>query len=35
VRVVTSDAVLSQQVQAAGASVYPSGTFRGQLDQTA
>jgi predicted RNA-binding protein with PIN domain len=35
VRVVTSDAVLSQQVQAAGASVYPSGTFRAQLDETA
>jgi predicted RNA-binding protein with PIN domain len=35
VRVVTSDAVLSQQVQAAGASVYPSSTFRAQLDQTA
>jgi predicted RNA-binding protein with PIN domain len=35
VRVVTSDAVLSQQVQAAGASVYPAGTFRAQLDETA
>jgi predicted RNA-binding protein with PIN domain len=35
VRVVTSDAVLSQQVQAAGASVYPSGTFRAHLDETA
>jgi predicted RNA-binding protein with PIN domain len=35
VRVVTSDAVLSQQVQAAGASVYPSGAFRAQLDETA
>jgi len=35
VRVVTSDGVLSQQVHAAGASVYPSGTFRAQLDETA
>ena len=35
VRVVTSDAVLSEQVRAAGASVYPSATFRGELDATA
>ncbi len=32
VRVVTSDGVLSEQVRAAGASVYPSGTFRAELD---
>jgi predicted RNA-binding protein with PIN domain len=32
VRVVTSDGVLSQQVRAAGASVYPSATFRAELD---
>ena len=32
VRVVTSDGVLSQQVRAAGASVYPSATFRSELD---
>ena len=32
VRVVTSDAVLSQQVSAAGASVYPSATFRAEID---
>ena len=32
VRVVTSDGVLSQQVHAAGASVYPSATFRAQID---
>jgi predicted RNA-binding protein with PIN domain len=31
-RVVTSDSVLSQQVQAAGASVYPAATFRGEID---
>jgi predicted RNA-binding protein with PIN domain len=31
-RVVTSDGVLAQQVQAAGASVYPSSTFRGEID---
>ena len=34
VRVVTSDDVLSQQVSAAGASVYPSATFRAELDAT-
>lgn len=33
VRVVTSDGVLSQQAHAAGASVYPSATFRAQIDQ--
>ena len=33
VRVVTSDGVLSQQVHAAGASVYPSSTFRAQIDR--
>jgi len=32
VRVVTSDGVLSQQVSAAGASVYPSATFRNEID---
>ncbi|MFP5362577.1 MAG: NYN domain-containing protein [Thermoleophilia bacterium] len=32
VRVVTSDNVLSQQVSAAGASVYPSATFRAEID---
>ena len=32
IRVVTSDGVLSQQVSAAGASVYPSSTFRAELD---
>ena len=32
VRVVTSDRVLSEQVRAAGASVYPSKTFRAELD---
>jgi predicted RNA-binding protein with PIN domain len=32
VRVVTSDGVLSQQVSAAGASVYPSSTFRSEID---
>lgn len=32
VRVVTSDGVLSQQVSAAGASVYPSATFRAEID---
>ncbi|CAN5262417.1 NYN domain-containing protein [soil metagenome] len=32
VRVVTSDGVLSQQVRAAGASVYPSATFRAEID---
>jgi predicted RNA-binding protein with PIN domain len=32
VRVVTSDGVLSQQVNAAGASVYPSSTFRNEID---
>lgn len=32
VRVVTSDAVLSQQVRAAGASVYPSATFRSEIE---
>lgn len=31
-RVVTSDGVLSKQVHAAGASVYPSATFRAQID---
>jgi predicted RNA-binding protein with PIN domain len=35
VRVVTSDGVLSQQVRAAGASVYPAGTFRAELEQAA
>lgn len=34
VRVVTSDGVLSQQVSAAGASVYPSAMFRAELDAT-
>lgn len=34
VRVVTSDGVLSQRVHAAGASVYPSSTFRAELDAT-
>ena len=33
VRVVTSDNVLSRQVSAAGASVYPSATFRAEIDQ--
>jgi predicted RNA-binding protein with PIN domain len=32
VRVVTSDNVLSQRVHAAGASAYPSATFRAQID---
>jgi predicted RNA-binding protein with PIN domain len=32
VRVVTSDGVLSEQVRAAGASVYPSARFRAELD---
>jgi predicted RNA-binding protein with PIN domain len=32
VRVVTSDGVLTQQVHAAGASVYPSATFRAQIE---
>ena len=32
VRVVTSDGVLSQQVNAAGASVYPSARFRAEID---
>jgi predicted RNA-binding protein with PIN domain len=32
VRVVTSDGVLSQQVSAAGASVYPAAAFRAQID---
>lgn len=32
VRVVTSDGVLSQQVSAAGASVYPAATFRAEID---
>jgi predicted RNA-binding protein with PIN domain len=32
VRVVTSDGVLSQQVHAAGASVYPASTFRAEID---
>jgi predicted RNA-binding protein with PIN domain len=32
VRVVTSDGVLTQQVHAAGASVYPSATFRAEID---
>ena len=32
VRVVTSDRVLSDLVSAAGASVYPSATFRAELD---
>ena len=32
IRVVTSDGVLSEQVRAAGASVYPSATFRGEID---
>ena len=35
VRVVTSDGVLSQQVNAAGASVYPSATFRAEIDPPA
>jgi predicted RNA-binding protein with PIN domain len=35
VRVVTSDGVLSDQVRAAGASVYSSATFRAELDATA
>lgn len=35
VRVVTSDGVLSEQVRAAGASVYPSSTFRAELDASA
>lgn len=34
VRVVTSDGVLSDQVRAAGASVYPSAAFRAELDAT-
>ena len=32
VRVVTSDGVLAQQVHAAGASTYPSSTFRSEID---
>ena len=32
IRVVTSDGALSQQVRAAGASVYPSATFRAEID---
>ncbi len=32
VRVVTSDAVLSRRVDAAGASVYPSARFRAEID---
>ena len=32
VRVVTSDAVLARQVDAAGASVYPSARFRAEID---
>ena len=32
VRVVTSDGLLSQQVSAAGASVYPAAAFRAQID---
>lgn len=32
VRVVTSDGVLTQQVHAAGASIYPSAAFRAQID---
>jgi predicted RNA-binding protein with PIN domain len=32
VRVVTSDGVLSQQVGAAGASVYPAAAFRAEID---
>jgi predicted RNA-binding protein with PIN domain len=32
VRVVTSDGVLSQQVSAAGASVYPAAAFRAEID---
>ena len=32
VRVVTSDGGLTQQVHAAGASVYPAATFRAQID---
>lgn len=32
IRVVTSDGVLAQQVNAAGASVYPSSTFRAEID---
>lgn len=32
VRVVTSDGVLSQQVDAAGASTYPAATFRAEID---
>jgi predicted RNA-binding protein with PIN domain len=32
VRVVTSDGMLSQQVGAAGASVYPSAAFRAEID---
>ena len=32
VRVVTSDGVLSQQVNAAGASVYPAARFRAEID---
>ena len=35
VRVVTSDGVLSDQVRAAGASVYSSATFRAELDAAA
>ena len=34
-RVVTSDGVLAEQVRAAGASVYPSATFRAELDDDA
>jgi predicted RNA-binding protein with PIN domain len=33
VRVVTSDRMLGDQVRAAGASVYPSASFRTQLDE--
>jgi predicted RNA-binding protein with PIN domain len=32
VRVVTSDGVLSQQVSASGASVYPAAAFRAEID---
>ena len=35
VRVVTSDGVLSEQVRAAGASVYPSSTLRAEIDAEA
>ena len=33
IRVVTSDGVLSEQVRAAGASVYPSATLRAEIDR--